>query len=420
MKRITRSSKIVLINPVSPFLNDQNVFPPLGILYIASTLREMGFNPEAIDLGLYEDWETKADNIRGEIIGITSTTPQFLNMPKLLKILKRNNPESFLISGGNHATAFPEKCLELGFSCAVTGEGESAIKSIMQDLLSGKKPEKIVRFPYMENIDSIPFPARDLIPIKNYNFLIEGKNAVSFLSSRGCPFKCAFCSNNVWGKKVRQRSVENVITEIEKIKNELGFDRVVFIDDTFSINKKRVYGISEGLKRLGIKWRCFIRANNIDFDMLKNIKDSGCVEVGIGIESGSQIILDNVNKGTTVEMNSNAINLCKKAGIAVKAFLIIGLPGETRSTVDETKKWLIKNKPDNFDLNIYMPYAQSEIWEHDENFDINFDKSSIKNSWFKGKEGQLNCYVATSGLSSAEILDLHDRVLQEVYSDISH
>jgi anaerobic magnesium-protoporphyrin IX monomethyl ester cyclase len=418
MKKITYSSKIVLINPVSPFLNDQNVFPPLGILYLASSLREIGYNPEAIDLGLYEDWETKADNVRGEIIGITSTTPQFLNMPMLLGILKRNNPDSFFIAGGNHATAFPEKCLEIGFDCAVTGEGENAIKAIMNGLMSGKKPESIVRFPYIDNIDSIPFPARDLIPIKNYNFLIEDKNAVSFLSSRGCPFKCAFCSNNVWGKKVRQRSVENVLMEIKKIKNELGFDSVVFIDDTFSINKKRVYGISDGLKSLGIKWRCFIRTNNIDLDLLKKIKDSGCVEVGIGIESGSQTILDNVSKGTTVEMNSNAITLCKLAGITVKAFLIIGLPGESAATVEETKNWLVKNKPDKFDLNIYMPYAQSEVWEHKENFDINFDESSIKNSWFKGKEGQLNCYVSTSKLSSKEIVDLHDSVLQEVHFKI--
>jgi len=406
--------KIVLINPPSSFLIDQKVFPPLSILYLAAVLRENGYNTEAIDLGFYEDWEKRLEEIRADFIGLTSTTPQALNLEKIYKTLRKNNSEAFFVIGGNHATAFPEKFIEMGFDSVIVGEGENAILELANKLIEGKKPEKIIKKPFIEDIDAIPFPARDLIPIKDYEFLIGGKNATTVMTSRGCPFRCTFCSNNVWGKTVRQRSSKNVIEEVKELKEKYGFKRIMFFDDTFIINRKRVFEICDGLKEIGIKWRCFIRSNLVDNEMLKKMKDSGCVEVGVGIESGSQKILDIIKKDTTVEMNSNVIKMCKKIGLIAKAFIMLGLPGETHETLEETKKWILKTKPDKYDLTIYMPYAQSEIWDYPEKFDIKFDKDKVKYSWYKGKKGDLHCYVSTSELNPEDILNFREKVIKEV------
>ena len=148
--------------------------------------------------------------------------------------------------------------------------------------------------------------------------------------------------------------------------------------------------------------------------MLKKMKDSGCVEVGIGIESGSQKILDIIKKDTTVEMNSRVIKMCKEMGLIAKAFIMLGLPGETHETLEETRRWILDNKPDKYDLTIYMPYAQSEVWDYPENFDIKFDKDKIKYSWYKGKKGELHCYVSTSELNPEDISKFREKVIKEV------
>ena len=194
MKKFNKSLKIILINPPSSFLIDQRVFPPLGILYLAAVLRENGYNPKAIDLGFYKDWENKLEEIRADFIGLTSTTPQALNLEMIYKVLRKNNPNAFFVIGGNHATAFPEKFLDMGFDSVIVGEGENAILSLVNNLENGKKPGKIIKMPFIKDIDTIPFPARDLIQIKEYEFLIDNKNATTIMTSRGCPFRCAFCS----------------------------------------------------------------------------------------------------------------------------------------------------------------------------------------------------------------------------------
>ena len=359
-------------------------------------------------------WENKLEDIRADFIGLTSTTPQASNLEKIYGVLRKNNPDAFFVMGGNHATAFPEKFLEMGFNSVIVGEGENAILNIINDLKEGKKPEEIIKKPFIEDIDTLPFPARDLIPINEYEFLIDGKNATTVLSSRGCPYRCIFCANNVWGKTVRQRSSKNVIEEAKELKEKYGFERIMFFDDTFIINRKRLFEICDGLKELELKWRCFIRANLVDKEMLKKMKDSGCVEVGVGIESGSQKILDIIKKDTTVEMNSNVIKMCKEINLVCKAFIMVGLPGETKETLEETKKWILDNKPEKYDLTIYMPYAQSEVWDYPDNFDIKFDKDKIKYSWYKGKKGELHCYVSTSDLKPEEILNFRNKVVEEI------
>jgi len=405
---------ISLINPPSPFLINQKVYPPLGVLYLAAMLREKGFNVRVTDLGAFHNWKEELSKLRAAIFGITANTAQFKHVQTILKKLKENNPNSIFIAGGVHPTAFPKKCLALGFDSVIVGEGEGAIGYAVKKIEQNKQLEKIIQFSYIKNIDTIPFPARDLIPIKEYRFEIARKNSTTMMTSRGCPYNCAFCTKGTWGRITRFRSAANVIAEAKELREKFGYERIMFFDDIFTLRRERLYKICQGLRELGILWRCFIRADAIDKEMLEKMYGCGCVEVGIGVESGSQKILDNVHKGTTVAMNSNAVKLCKEIGVKVKAFLLVGLPGETPETLRETKQWLIENRPDKYDLSIYMPYAQSEIWNNCNGLDIRFDKDKIRGAWYKGKEGRYHSYVSTKELSAEEILHFRNETVKEL------
>ena len=238
---------------------------------------------------------------------------------------------------------------------------------------------------------------------EKYHYTLNGLKTTTMITSRGCPFNCYFCCNT-WGNRVRLRSAENIIDEAEILK-EMGFKAIQFYDDTFTANKNRVIEISKGLKKLDMIWRCFIHASTVDSNLLRIMKDCGCVEVGMGVESGNNEILKTVNKKIDLERAIEVCNWCHEIGLRVKTFLMIGLPGESKETVKDTINFLQKAKPDDYDITIYTPFPETEIWENTENFDIRFDKINLDygKMFYKGKYGQYTAQISTSHLSSAEI-----------------
>jgi radical SAM superfamily enzyme YgiQ (UPF0313 family) len=179
-----------------------------------------------------------------------------------------------------------------------------------------------------------------------------------------------------------------------------------------TVNKKRMMEICGLLKGLGIIYRCFIRSDTVCPEVLKAMRDSGCVEVGIGLESGSPRILKIVNKGETVEKNLQAIKQCHSLGIRVKGFVIIGLPGENRESVRETMDFLDEARLDDLDISIYTPYPGSYIYKNREKFDINF-KDDYEHAWYKGRPGQYRSSASTSSLTSEDIVKIRDHIEAE-------
>lgn len=395
--------KIVLINPPSNFLIDEKVFPPLGILYLSSYLKKYGYDPEIIDLA----GEKEIPEITADIIGVTSTTPQFPSAQEILKELKYNRQiEAQYVIGGPHATCSPNICMEYpSFDTAVLGEGEISMLSLVQ-----KYPLNIseISSDVISDIDDIPFPDRGAIDIHSYKYFIDDKPATTMITSRGCPYSCAFCST-VWGKKVRMHSASYVINEIKEIQ-KLGFQGIMFFDDILILNKKRLLNICEYLKKENIVWRCFARANIASREAFQVMAESGCKEVGVGIESGSQKILDTINKCTTVEQNRNVIKLAKECGIRIKVFIIVGLPGETRETIAETEKFLEETQPDDLDVTIYCPYPNTPIVNNPEMYDIKFNNNDLRKAWFKGHPGEYSSIVSTNALSAEEIVAARERI----------
>lgn len=409
---------VALINSPSPFLINDEVMPPLGIMYLSSYLKSKGIRAEIIDFATNDIHES--DLIGYDIYAVTSTTPQY---PYVIspKRIKEINPESMTIIGGAHAMSFSEECKNDGFDCIVSGEGEEVLLSLSKFVENGKKNNSkicgIIKSKQIEDIDSIPFPDRTFKGFEKYHYEIDGNLSTTMITSRGCPFDCFFCCKT-W-KGVRLRSAKNVIEEAKTLR-DMGFKGLMFYDDTFTINRNRVLELCKSLKELNLVWRCFIHANTVDKELLKFMHESGCVEVGMGVESGSNKILKTVNKKIDIERAIQVCNWCHEIGLRIKTFLIIGLPGESQDTIDETIKFLKLSKPDDFDYTIHTPFPNTKIWDSSEQFDIQFDKNKLdyRKMFYKGIAGKYAAQISTSYLTSNEIEKYRDYVDIKIRKEI--
>jgi len=207
------------------------------------------------------------------------------------------------------------------------------------------------------------------------------------------------------------QSPERTVAEIHHIHDKYGFEAFMIYDDLFIASKNRMAGILELLKR-PFTFRCFARSNLVEEGICQLLTDLGVVEVGLGIETGSDAILKKNMKGATVEQNSRAVALLRKYGIRAKSFIIVGLPGETYETVEETADWLRKTRPDDVDVSVFQPYPGSPIFENPEEWGITFQYDG-KPQWFKGTPGKYESSVSTESLSAQEIVKYRDMLEAE-------
>jgi len=372
--------KIVLINPPSPWLICDRDMPSQGILNIAAFLREKGIDVSIADLaGLPEKYWFIPD---ADIYGITCVTPQFPYVRKIAERIKNRQSDALVVIGGVHPTVLPQMTLEkIKCDIVVRGEGELA----MLEIVNGRR-DRIIEGKLIENLDEIPFPAWDMIDIYDYqkigtnSFFGPTKNSREgyIQTGRGCPYNCAFCSQAYFTKRiVRYKSIGRIIAEIKFLMGRYKCDRFYFFDDTFIIDEKRVSNLCDELKKMkGLDWHCLSRADRTNLELYIKMKEAGCVGITYGIESGSQKILDIINKRTTVEENINAVKIAKGAGLKVRCQIIVGLPGETEETIRETEDLIKKSPADAWGIHIFIPLPGSDIWEHPEKFNFKIDKST--------------------------------------------
>ena len=389
------NKRICLVSLPSPFLIDEKVFPPLGLLYLTSALKYQGIEAHVHD-GTIESIPRGFSHY-----GIGATTPQFPLAVKALKHIKEHNFKSTVIVGGPHATVDPESCRNAGFDSIVVGQGEIGLYLAMVyncDLISTKAP------PYIA-------PDRTAIDIKSYQYLIDGRLATSVMTSRGCPYNCAFCCKST-GKSIIYPA-ENVIAELHDLHENYGYDALMFFDDIFIADRVRLHKILKHIEPWGMKWRGFVRADMLvkgGAEMVAHMKKSGCVEVGMGIESGSNSILKAINKGETTDTMLEAIKLLKRANIRTKGFLIVGLPSESDETILETVNFLTMAQLDDVDFSIYTPYKGSPIYLNKDKYDIHWSELDMEGLWYKGKSGDYKSFVWTSSLSRGQITQYRDQL----------
>jgi len=380
------SYTVSLVNPnagVEVFKKLGISAPPLGLGYLAAALRERGIGAQIID-DLVEklSFEKLMERLKNsEIVGITSTTATFNSALRYAKLIKEKL-DAFVVMGGVHVTFRPFDALNHDFVDAVcVGEGEETIVEVAERVEAGKSLEGVEGVIYkergkvvdngprgfIEDLDSLPFPAFDLIPLEKYTFFNEKLEQFPMITSRGCPFACRYCSSSFFfGRRFRTRSAENVVDEMEWLVEDFDAKHVVFEDDTFTLDRRRVFEICEEIKRRGVdvEWSCSSRVDTINEEMLRKMKEAGCSLIYYGVESANKEILENYyRKGIKLDAVKRAVEMTKKVGIGTVCSFIIGAPHETKEDVKKTLKFAMKLNPDYAQFSILTPYPGTEIYE---------------------------------------------------------
>lgn len=402
-------TKIALILPPRPYLTNQKALPNLGILTVASVAKQLGCQVEVIDLGV-KKWVQKLTQIpieKDTIYGMYASTPDYKVCLGIMNYLKAAGGSKIkVIAGGPHCSFAPEECLKDGFDAVSVGNAEVTLPQILQG-------EKIARG-WLNSTTEAAHPDRTIIDLKKYDFKVDGKQATSMMTASGCLWgRCAFCSRPT-SDFLRYHSLQWVLEEIKQITN-LGFQAIQIYDDEFFTYPKRDLEIIKAFGERGITWRCFGHSKFLNEPIVKEAYKNGLREILIGVESGSDKILDTINKGTCVSINKITIKMLHSIGIKVKAAMIIGLPSESQETLKETWRFCEEMAPyiSDWDFTIFSVYVGSEIYDHPEEFDIKFDKGNY--TAFKGSTitDWQRSTVSTSKLTNAEILQFRDRIAAE-------
>jgi radical SAM superfamily enzyme YgiQ (UPF0313 family) len=427
---------VLLINPPIRLEWKPNL-EPLGLGYIAQSLLDEGHTVRTFDIQGYrwsnEEVERKIGELDYDVVGIGGIITAYKYIKWLTPLLKKHNPTAKIIIGGGVGSAVPRLVLENSDAdICVIGEGEITIKELVRALKDStdlasvngiwfKENGKIYPTPPREpikNLDALPFPNRDLFPIDIYieNPIepLEGRS-LTISATRGCPYHCNFCYN-IDGRHVRMRSADSIIQEIKLLKEKYGVEVIQMVDNTFMVSKKRVYEFCEKLieQDIDIKWMCTGRAELVDEDILRKMKSAGCAFLSIGIESGSQKMLDSMKKGTTVEQNKRAVRMIRKAGIGVNTPFMIGTAGETRETIRETIEFCkeLRIWPTLF---ITTPYPDSPLYQEVKRMGKIPDEDKYVEQL--GDAGKVT--VNLTELSDDELMRLKDEAEREIRQNIT-
>lgn len=385
--------KVLLINP--PWVTKggiwQNVascMPPFGLASIAAYLEKIAVGVEIIDADAlklaYEeiarillDYSANRKNTP-EYVGITASTPTVSSALIISKTVKSIFPDAKIVLGGVHPSVMAEDVLkEESVDFIVRGEGEETFR----ELITGVDRKKVTGLSYKENksiihnppravipdINTLPFPAYHLLPMKKY-FPARGSYkklpALGMMTTRGCPGRCTFCLGSYLGRQVRNRSAEKIFQEMFLLQDKYGIKEISFYDDVFTTKKENVRDLCKKIisEKMNISWSCFARVDFVDEELLEAMKDAGCHQIMYGIESGDEQILKNIHKKISLEKVKEIINITKKTGIDVRAAFMLGNPGETKETMRKTIDYAVTLAPDVAIFNITTPYPGSEMF----------------------------------------------------------
>ncbi len=375
--------------------------PSLGIGYIAAVLEKKGYDVSLIDRTLLPQGQDRlVEEIveqQPDIVGFYCISETFKTVLGILKKIKDKKPSIITVVGGPHVYGLPQEtiandCLDYAFY----GEAEESFLKLIENNF---QPEK---FPSIEglvfktetqsrvnplslvaNLDSLPQPARHLYqPLSLYRPSILAYRrlpATGIITSRGCSHRCVFCHSGKGHFKLRLHSADYVLDEVRSLKKDFGINELIFFDDTFLIDQERAFRICERIikEKIDISWSCNARINNLNKDLLRIIKRAGCWLVQIGVESGNQEILNTIKKGITLKKVEEACRLASDAGLEVKTYFILGHPGETVGTLNDTISFMTKLPCHYASINFMTPLPGTQLWDETEKYG-NFDKKKLE------------------------------------------
>jgi len=400
--------RVLLINPRFKLPIDTRTTPHLGIAYLAAMSERRGDDVRVFDMDVEDIALTDfVRDYQPDIVGITSNTPQVKQGWYAARMIK-SVMDVPIVQGGPHVSALPEESASRAeIDIVVRGEGDETwvdLCNIIEKAKAGnpkfktrdltdpankildrvmgvtyQTPEGKIRHtierPSVADLDALPFPAYKYFKMDRYTSLqpaidaIDAGKSFSMMTSRGCPYRCTFCSQSVMAEKWRARSPENVVKEWHHLVEEYGAQEIGILDDSANIDRKRIYHMSELLIQEGLadkaQWIMIngIRANLADEELLGIMKKAGCKRLAFGVESGDEDILESIDKRVTHEQIRAAFKNAKKVGLETIGFFIIGLPGDTAETMEKTIKFACEVDPIVANFSMMTPYPGTKVWE---------------------------------------------------------
>jgi anaerobic magnesium-protoporphyrin IX monomethyl ester cyclase len=378
---------VVLASPPYPEDVPQAIFIPLGIIYLTAVLEQNGYEVDVVDCQVsrpsQKEMEDKFKSLNPDIVGVTAATVTYLPALQILKAAKAALPKCVTMIGGPHVTVLDKRTLTESseVDIVVRGEGEQTMLELARLVSNGnlkslsdvagitfKRNGKVFPTPnrsFLEDIDVLPYPAHKHFDVSRYR--INGKLYMPIITSRGCPFNCAFClASKMCGRGFRARNPSKVVDELEWLRDTFGAGAFAFYDDTFTFDLDRAIAICDEMKarKFNLPWDCRTRVDRVSKELLTKLRSTNCQLIHFGVESGSQQMLNTMRKGTTVEQNANAIKLAKESDILVAISLVIGYPGETPAMLQQTIDFIHKTKPDYVYMCEAVPYPGTQLYDY--------------------------------------------------------
>lgn len=373
--------RVLLANPPARYPQHESiVVPPLGLLYLATVLKAAGFDVRVKDaLAEGMGWDEFGAHVaaeRPDVFGIGGMSPTIDTSFKAIGLARPH--VKHVVMGGPHASLFRQnvfkQCPEV--DSVVVGEGESTALDLLTAIRDSRPfsgiPGVVTKDqpggdrPLLKDMDSIPFPDRSLTPHALYRYPLSYHRPVTTVfTSRGCPYACAFCDKSVFGSHWRARSADHVLGELDEIVHKYGIRSVIFYDDLFTVDSRRVTAICEGILRRGypLDWKCEGRVNLADLELMKLMKRAGCSMIAYGVESGNQKGLDYLRKRTTPDQALKAFELTHRAGIRSMAYFILGIPTETYADAIRTINFAKQLRATYAQFSVLSPFYGTPVYE---------------------------------------------------------
>lgn len=375
--------KVALVNPAQVTRYPQT---PMGLALIAAVLEKEGHQVTVVDANVLrlQPEEVVYRVTDADVVGLTAMTPTVNTAASIAHYIKQTNPNSTVILGGAHAILLPEETLATipEVDVIVRGEGEETIIDLLRALEHKQPLSKIQGISYRQDgkvistdarsaivdLDSLPFLAYHLLPMRGYRPHPPHGRALPFaaiITSRGCPYRCSYCSKPVFGDNYRGQSSKRVVDEIAYHKRKFGIKEFAFYDDVFTLDKQRAYAIADEIIERGLKidWTCETRVNLVDKELLRYLKQAGCYSIAYGIESGSQEIVNTLNKDITLEQAEEAVSLSREVGLQTIGYFMIGSPGESPETIRQTIQFAKNLKLDFAQFSITIPLPGAKLYK---------------------------------------------------------
>lgn len=409
--------------------SEKNTMPPLGILSIGSYLKIHGYQVSYLDLFAQKMSKNAfleyLKTTKPDMVGVSTYTESYAVVKQVIRLIRQTLPESVIVLGGPHVTFLPEDALKETLADYISrGEGEMTFVELIEYLNYGTIPldkiagisyrneERIIHNEdrqYIEKLDCIPLPSMEEKELQAYHI----KQLI--ITSRGCPGRCVYCASAALsGRRYRARSAEHIFSELHYKYYVKGESYFAFLDDTFTANKKRLYQFCDYIEKSKMKivWRCDSRTDILSYEMADRLKETGCVAVHVGVESGSQKVIDSINKHISLEKTEKLVKYMHDIGLQVMCSFIIGHHTDTLETIEETVSLAEKFRDQyqaTIGLGLNTPFPGTELYKEHEKLGITIEKNASWSSF-----DLVQAVISTKNLSQSELQNAYFKVLERI------